>query len=102
MKKLLEKIKARHKKTASTLRRYGVEVKRCNDCERGDCETCPYKEQLTALLMSPCCNGCADSKTCPFRPEWGKPIRLNCILWREGEHNDKGDAESVQGPAPRA
>ena len=31
-----------------------------------------------------CCNSCGKMKTCKYRPEWGKPTRINCPLW-EGE-----------------
>lgn len=57
------------------------------------------REYLIRLIISICdyarlgyevstynnCNNCADKK-CIYKPEWGKHVRWNCPLWKEGGH----------------
>ena len=67
---------------------FGIEVKRCSECDRGDCTRCARKahtDALTRLCNLPSCNDCGRKKTCAFRPEWGKDVRINCILWTKEE-----------------
>lgn len=39
-----------------------------------------YFERVSKL---PSCNDCGESNTCPYRPEWGDSVRINCPLWEK-------------------
>lgn len=70
---------------------YGLEVKRCSDCERGDCESCGYKIHSEAVSNLPNCNSCSSVQTCPYLPKIGSYSRINCPLYvgSEGEEIEK-------------
>lgn len=69
----------------------GVRVVRCNECERGDCETCAYKRKFTELMELPNCNDCElnGRKSCNVSPLPGETVRINCPL-----HRPKKEVES--------
>lgn len=92
MKKLFEKIRAawRARRDKRKLSRrqtltFGVEVKRCAECDRGDCRFCGWKDFAEEVAKRPSCNNCGIRKTCAFQPEWGKDVRINCFLWTKEE-----------------
>lgn len=49
---------------------FGVEIKRCSECERGYCEVCGYKVHSEGVCELPDCNDCA-RKDCQYEP---KPV----------------------------
>lgn len=57
---------------------YGLEIKRCDKCERGDCGQCVYKEHSRIISKLPHCLDCARRKSCEYEPEWGEWQRINC------------------------
>ncbi len=69
----------------------GIDVKRCNECERGDCETCVYKREFVELMELPNCNDCElnGRKSCNVSPLPGETVRINCPL-----HRPKKEVES--------
>jgi hypothetical protein len=69
----------------------GVRVHRCDQCKRGDCETCAYKREFTELMELPNCNDCElnGRKSCNVSPLPGETVRINCPL-----HRPKKEAES--------
>lgn len=58
----------------------GLRVERCDECERGDCTTCAYKNEFEKLMALPNCNDCADKSFCAFEPKLGEFTRVNCPL----------------------
>lgn len=59
----------------------GLKVVRCDECERGDCETCAYKREFEALMALPNCNNCAYNSSaalCAVCPKPGEHVRINC------------------------
>lgn len=41
-----------------------------------------YRRLYRELLDKPNCNNCGD-RECPYKPEWGGTVRVNCPLWVE-------------------
>ncbi len=39
-----------------------------------------YKRLYEKLMALPNCNNCTSAKDCPYRPEWGGTVRVNCPL----------------------
>lgn len=62
----------------------GLRVVRCDECERGHCDTCAYKQEFEALMELPNCNNCGGNRPngCMFAPQPGKHVRINCYEWR--------------------
>ena len=58
---------------------FGVEVKRCSDCKRDDCDTCGYKVHSRKVARLPDCNDCT-RKDCQYKPRLGEYTRINCPL----------------------
>lgn len=50
-----------------------------------------YEDWARKVAKLPCCNDCADTKTCTKKPEWGAVCAINCPLWR-GPQPAKEDA----------
>lgn len=67
----------------------GVEVKRCDKCDRGDCENCFYKGEFERLMNLKSCNDCGRhvGKRCEHSPKLGEYIRINCPLWQPKKHD---------------
>lgn len=63
----------------------GMKVVRCDECERGDCTTCTYKQEFNKLMELPNCNDCADQAFCGFEPKPGEFTRVNCPLHKPKE-----------------
>jgi len=40
------------------------------------------EEWSQKIASMPCCNDCADQKTCEKKPVWGEICAINCPLWR--------------------
>lgn len=68
---------------------FGLEVKRCSECERGNCEGCVYKGEFERLMNLPNCHDCGLStgNSCEHRPKLGEDIRINCPLWKPKEED---------------
>lgn len=62
----------------------GIEFKHCRDCDRGDCEVCYFKRELTTILEQPSCNDCLHNSNCSCGccPPPGGQVRINCPLWK--------------------
>lgn len=71
----------------------GVEVKRCDKCERGDCTQCCYKQEFEKLMALPCCNDCRERTRgrCGYAPLVGERVRINCPLWVPENEADKAE-----------
>ena len=71
----------------------GLEVKRCDECSRGDCDSCIYKHKFEHLMSLPNCNDCASSVSgfCGFCPKPGEDVRINCPLWEAKEEPTDGE-----------
>ena len=41
------------------------------------------------ITQSGCCNDCASSGECEYRPKWGEPIRYNCPFYKSLEEKWK-------------
>ena len=73
----------------------GVTFKRCDECSRGDCDKCYYKDELARLLSLPNCTDCGllirRPERCEFIPKIGEGVRINCPLWvpREAAENKR-------------
>lgn len=61
----------------------GVEVKRCDQCDRGDCGQCFYKRKFEHWMGLPNCNDCLHNphSSCGVCPAPGEDMRINCPLW---------------------
>ena len=68
---------------------YGLEIKRCSDCERGDCETCDYRIHSNGVSGLPDCNDCAKRGKCEYEPDLGAWTRINCPLYAAGVRLDE-------------
>ena len=81
----------------------GVEVKRCDECGRGDCEDCVYKRKFEYWLHLPHCNDCQHNgrNTCGHCPKPGEDVRINCPLYapkpsiKEEPTNDQSTTTSL-------
>lgn len=62
---------------------FGLEIKRCSECGRGDCAQCCYKQEFEKLMALPSCNDCSERTRggCGFAPRVGEFVRINCPLW---------------------
>lgn len=71
--------------TGQTMERLeiGMVIKRCDECERGICETCGYKVHSEGVSKLPDCNDCGKAKTCEYKPRLGAYTRINCPLWEK-------------------
>ena len=66
----------------------GMVIKRCDQCKRGDCDSCVYKGEFERLMELPNCNDCAlnaSSYSCNYRPRIGENVRINCPMWKPKE-----------------
>lgn len=63
----------------------GLEVKRCDECDRGDCSQCGYKQEFERLMALPNCNDCRYRTRCEFSPHIGETVRINCPTWAPEE-----------------
>lgn len=73
----------------------GLEVKRCDECDRGDCsqcvrvncEKCAYKQEFEKLMALPSCNDCRERARngCQCAPRVGEFVRINCPMWSPEE-----------------
>lgn len=73
---------------------FGVELKRCDECNRGDCDQCYYKDEYERLMRLPNCNDCGRlirRPHCEFSPKIGEGDRINCPLWvpRDEAENER-------------
>ena len=68
----------------------GMKVVRGDECERGDCATCAYKNEFEKLMELPNCNDCADKSFCAFEPKPGEFTRVNCPLHKPKEADGDG------------
>lgn len=61
----------------------GLRVVRCDECERGECETCCYKHKFEEWTALPNCNDCLYSSRndCQVCPRPGECVRINCPMW---------------------
>lgn len=59
---------------------FGLEVKNCRECDRGDCKQCCYKHEFERLMNLPNCNDCHLNDTCGARPKLGETVRINCPM----------------------
>ena len=62
----------------------GLVIKRCDQCKRGDCDSCVYKEEFEKLMELPNCNDCARNRAenpCGVCPRVGEQVRINCPMW---------------------
>lgn len=64
---------------------FGVDVRNCRDCHRGDCETCGFKIHSEGVSKLPDCNNCGKRIDCQYLPRLGEYARINCPLWVEME-----------------
>lgn len=71
----------------------GLEVKRCDECERGDCTKCDYKQEYERLMALPNCNNCRERirGRCGYAPRVGEVVRINCPLWVPENEADKAE-----------
>lgn len=48
-----------------------------------------YEDWARRIAKLPCCNDCADAKTCEKKPKWGEVCAINCPIWRglDGKEN---------------
>lgn len=60
-----------------------IEVKNCDKCERGICETCGYKVHSEGVSKLPDCNDCGKARSCEYKPRLGAYTRINCPLWEK-------------------
>ena len=59
---------------------FGLEIKRCDECERGNCAICAYKQHSEKISKLPDCNDCGKSGHCDYEPPLGEWVRINCPL----------------------
>ena len=65
---------------------FGLELKHCMDCERGNCNNCGKAMYFDRVSRLPDCNTCGKQITCEYAPAWGETTRINCPLWKEDEN----------------
>lgn len=61
----------------------GLTVKRCDECERGNCTTCYYKAHSDGVSKLHDCNDCGKARSCEYKPRVGSYTRINCPLWEK-------------------
>ena len=61
----------------------GLEVKRCDECDRSYCDQCAYKSKFYHWMSLPSCNDCLHNShsSCGVCPLPGEDVRINCPLW---------------------
>lgn len=67
----------------------GLQVKRCDECDRGKCESCGYKAHSDGVSKLHDCNDCGREKTCEYTPVPGDWTRINCPLWEQEAEQDE-------------
>lgn len=70
----------------------GMVIKRCDQCKRGDCDSCIYKGEFEKLMELPNCNDCAlnaSRYSYSYCPRIGENVRINCPLWKPKEEGPK-------------
>ena len=59
-------------------------IRRCDQCDRGDCGQCLYKQEFNRLMNLRNCHDCKYSgpdNPCGVCPKLGEEVRINCFLW---------------------
>ena len=62
---------------------FGIDVKNCDECGRGDCEESYIRREFETLVTQHNCNDCSQNRhsSCRFCPAPGERVRINCPLW---------------------
>lgn len=59
---------------------FGLEIKRCSECERGNCAICARKQHSEEISKLPDCHDCGKRGRCEYEPQLGEWVRINCPL----------------------
>ena len=62
---------------------FGLEIKRCSECDRGVCDACGYKVHSEGVSNLHDCNDCGKKSRCEYEPRMGEYVRINCPLWEK-------------------